>query len=59
MPEGFLDSLAYTDDAYGVTLFCVVEWFIFGYISVSERGRRGISVGVVIRIRAGRPRNRS
>ena len=60
LPKGFLDSLAYTDDTYGFTLFCVIEWFTFVYISVSpQRGRRDISVGVVIRIWAGRPRNRS
>jgi hypothetical protein len=58
--RGLLDSLAYTDDTYRFTLFCVIEWFTFVYISVSaQHGRRDISVGVVIRMGAGRPRNRS
>jgi len=58
--KGFLDSLAYTDDTYRFTLFCVIEWFTFVYISVfPKHGRRDISVGVVIRMWAGRPRNRS
>jgi len=58
--EGFLDSLPYTDDTNEFALLCAIEWFTFVYISVSpQHGRRDISVDVVIRIRAGRPRNRS
>jgi hypothetical protein len=58
--EGFLDSLAYTDGTYGFALFCVIEWFTFVYISVFfQLGRSDISGGVVIRLSAGRPRNRS